>query len=103
MRDEAAVKRGVSECLDRFGRIDALMNVAGISARSLGDGPLHQCTSEAWDTVMDVNAKGTFLMCREVLGLWTNNRQAGVILNTGSVLARHPQRRALRHRRLCRQ
>ena len=33
-------KRGVAECLDRFGRIDALMNVAGISARSLGDGPL---------------------------------------------------------------
>ena len=91
VRDEAAVKRGVAECLDRFGRIDALMNVAGISARSLGDGPLHQCTAEAWDTVMDVNARGTFLMCREVLGLWTNNRQAGVILNTGSVLARHPQ------------
>jgi NAD(P)-dependent dehydrogenase (short-subunit alcohol dehydrogenase family) len=92
VRDEAAVKRGIAECLDRFGQIDALMNVAGISARSLGDGPLHQCTSEAWDKVMDLNAKGTFLMCREVLGLWTKNHQAGVILNTGSVLARHPQR-----------
>jgi NAD(P)-dependent dehydrogenase (short-subunit alcohol dehydrogenase family) len=92
VRDEAAVERGIAECLDRFGQIDALMNVAGISARSLGDGPLHQCTSEAWDTVMDVNAKGTFLMCREVLALWTKNRQSGVILNTGSVLARHPQR-----------
>jgi NAD(P)-dependent dehydrogenase (short-subunit alcohol dehydrogenase family) len=91
VRDEAAVQRGVSECLDRFGRVDALMNVAGISARSLGDGPLHQCTSAAWDTVMDLNAKGTFLMCREVLGWWTKNRQAGVILNTGSVLVRHPQ------------
>jgi NAD(P)-dependent dehydrogenase (short-subunit alcohol dehydrogenase family) len=68
VRDAAAVRRGISECLDRFGRIDALMNVAGISARSLGDGP-----------------------CREVLGLWTKKRQAGVILNTGSVLARHPQ------------
>lgn len=92
VRDEAAVQRGISECLDRVGRINALMNVAGISARSLGDGPLHQCTLAAWDTVMDLNAKGTFLMCREVLGQWTKNRQAGVILNTGSVLARHPQR-----------
>lgn len=92
VRDEAAVKHGIADCLDRFGQIDALMNVAGISARSLGDGPLHQCTSEAWDKVMDLNAKGTFLMCREVLGLWTKNHQAGVILNTGSVLARHPQR-----------
>jgi NAD(P)-dependent dehydrogenase (short-subunit alcohol dehydrogenase family) len=68
------------------------MNVAGISARSLGDDPLHQCTTEAWETVMDVNAKGTFLTCREVLRLWTKTGQAGVILNTGSVLARHPQR-----------
>jgi NAD(P)-dependent dehydrogenase (short-subunit alcohol dehydrogenase family) len=92
VRDEAAVQRGVSACLDRFGRIDALMNVAGISARSLGDGPLHECTAEAWHAVMDLNAKGTFLMCREVLRLWTKTGQAGVILNTGSVLARHPQR-----------
>ena len=92
VRDEVAVQRAVADCLDRFGRIDALMNVAGISARSLGDGPLHQCTSEAWDTVMDVNAKGTFLMCREVLGWWRKNRQAGSILNTGSVLAQYPQR-----------
>ena len=92
VRDEGAVKRGVADCLDRFGQIDALMNVAGMSARSLGDGPLHQCTSEAWDALMDLNAKGTFLMCREVLGLWTKNRQPGVILNTGTVLTRHPQR-----------
>jgi NAD(P)-dependent dehydrogenase (short-subunit alcohol dehydrogenase family) len=92
VRDEAAVQRGVAACLDRFGRIDALMNVAGISARSVGDGPLHKCTAEAWDAVMQLNAKGTFLMCREVLQLWTKNQQPGVILNTGSVLARHPQR-----------
>jgi NAD(P)-dependent dehydrogenase (short-subunit alcohol dehydrogenase family) len=92
VREEAAVQRGVSECLDKFGRIDALMNVAGISARSFGDGPLHQCTSKAWDTVMEVNAKGTFLMCREVLRLWTEQGQTGAILNTSSVLAQHPQR-----------
>jgi NAD(P)-dependent dehydrogenase (short-subunit alcohol dehydrogenase family) len=92
VRDEATVERAVSSCLEKFGRIDALMNVAGISARSLGDGPLHQCTPEAWDIVMDVNAKGTFLMCRGVLASWTRDRKPGVILNTGSVLARHPQR-----------
>jgi NAD(P)-dependent dehydrogenase (short-subunit alcohol dehydrogenase family) len=40
---------------------------------------------------MDVNAKGTFLMCREVLSVWTKNSRGGVILNCGSVLARHPQ------------
>jgi len=91
VRDEAAVKESVAECLRRFGRVDALFNVAGVSARSAGDGPLHECKSAGWDLAMDVNAKGTFLMCREVLGVWTKNAQAGTVLNCGSVLARHPQ------------
>lgn len=92
VRDETAVRSAVGACLKRFGRIDALFNVAGVSARSCGDGPLHRCTTKAWNSVMEVNAKGTFLMCREVLGVWTRNSQPGAILNTGSVLARHPQR-----------
>jgi NAD(P)-dependent dehydrogenase (short-subunit alcohol dehydrogenase family) len=92
VRDELAMRNAVAGCLDRFGRIDALFNVAGISARAAGDGPLHECKPAAWDLVMDVNAKGTFLTCREVLGVWTRNAQAGVILNCGSVLARRPQR-----------
>ena len=92
VRDELAIQKAVAACLERFGRIDALFNVAGISARSAGDGPLHECKPAAWDLVMDVNAKGSFLMCREVLGVWTKNAQAGVILNCGSVLAHHPQR-----------
>jgi len=91
VRDELAVRNAVAACLDRFGRIDALFNVAGISGRSAGDGPLHECKPAAWDLVMGVNAKGTFLMCREVLAVWTRNAQAGVILNCGSVLARRPQ------------
>ncbi len=91
VRDEAAVQQAVQASLDRFGRIDALFNAAGISARSAGDGPLHECKAEAWDLALDVNAKGTFLMCREVLGVWTKNSHRGAILNCGSVLARHPQ------------
>ncbi|MGA6983289.1 MAG: SDR family oxidoreductase [Candidatus Sulfotelmatobacter sp.] len=92
VRDEAAVRQSVAACIERFGKIDALFNVAGISARSMGDGPLHECSAAAWDTVMDVNAKGTFLMCREILRHWTLHSQKGVLLNCGSVLARHPQR-----------
>lgn len=91
VRNQSEVRDAVAACLERFGRIHALFNVAGVSARSAGDGPLHECKPEAWDTVMDVNAKGTFLMCREVLAVWTKTKQPGVILNTGSVLARHPQ------------
>ena len=92
VRDAAAVANAVAACRNRFGRIDAVFNAAGISARSLGDGPLHECKTAAWDTAMDVNARGTFFLCREILGIWTGNRQAGSIVNMGSVLARHPQR-----------
>jgi NAD(P)-dependent dehydrogenase (short-subunit alcohol dehydrogenase family) len=92
VRDEEAVRKGVAACVERFGRVDAVFNVAGIGARSLGDGPLHECSTEAWDTVVNVNAKGTFLMCREVLRTWAKHSQKGVILNCGSVLAQHPQR-----------
>ena len=93
VRDEAAVRTGVAACAERFGKIDALFNVAGVSARSLGDGPLHQCTIEAWDTVVSVNARGTFLMCREVLRVWTRILQTGVILNMSSSVVRHPERK----------
>jgi len=84
VRHEFALQKAVSGCLDRFGRIDALFNVAGISARSAGDGPLHECKVEAWGLVMDVNAKGTFLMCREALKVRTRNAQGGVNLNCGA-------------------
>jgi NAD(P)-dependent dehydrogenase (short-subunit alcohol dehydrogenase family) len=92
VRDEEAVRKSVAACIERFGKIDALFNAAGISARSLGDGPLHECSTEAWETVIDVNAKGTFLMCREVLAHWMRRAEPGAILNCGSVLARHPER-----------
>ncbi len=90
VRDEAGVESAAKRCRDRFGDIDAVFNVAGISARSFGDGPLHECTAAGWDAAMDVNAKGTFLVCREVLRGWVAAGRGGAILNTGSVLARHP-------------
>src|SRR6266496_2578744 len=91
--DEGAVKNSVQSCISQFGRIDVLFNVAGLSGRSLGDGPLHECSTEAWQTLMNVHATGTFFTCREVLRIWMEAKQNGVILNMGSVLARFPERR----------
>ena len=89
IRDETAVQNAVAACIERFA--ESMLSLTGISARSLGDGPLHQCSTEAWDTVMDVNARGTFLMCREVLRVWMRESQAGVILNMGSSVIQHPE------------
>src|SRR5215469_15400425 len=55
-----AVQQAVAGCIRQFGGIDAVFNVAGISARSLGDGPLHECTPEAWQAAMNIHAAGTF-------------------------------------------
>jgi NAD(P)-dependent dehydrogenase (short-subunit alcohol dehydrogenase family) len=91
--DEAAVKQAVESCVSRFGQVNAVFNVAGLSGRSLGDGPLHECSTAAWQTLLTIHATGTFFVSREVLRLWMEAKQSGVILNMGSVLARFPERR----------
>ena len=90
--DYQAVQRAVAECIRQFGGIDAVFNVAGISARALGDGPLHECMPEAWQAAMNIHAAGTFYVCREVLRRWVSASHRGAILNMGSVLARSPER-----------
>ncbi len=90
--DENVVKSAAASCVEQLGRIDAVFNVAGQSGRSLGDGPLHECSTMAWQKLMDVHATGTFFVCREVIRHWMAKKQPGIILNTGSVLARFPER-----------
>ena len=96
LRNETTARTAVQKCLQHFDRIDALFNVAGISGRKFGDGPIHECTEAGWDTTLDTNAKTTFLMCREVLKqmLQQDVNSAGLrgtILNMASVLAFAPE------------
>jgi NAD(P)-dependent dehydrogenase (short-subunit alcohol dehydrogenase family) len=90
--EEDAVQNAVASCISRLGAIDAAFNVAGLSARSLGDGPLHECSTAAWRKLMDVHAAGTFHVCREVIRYWMSAKRRGTILNTSSVLAHFPER-----------
>src|SRR3954468_2740401 len=48
LAQEEGVESVVGECVERFGRIDGVYNVAGISARRFGDGPLHEMTLDGW-------------------------------------------------------
>lgn len=80
--DEAAVKGAVQRILDRFGRIDFLVNVAGI------EGPNNSRTEE-YDYAMakrvfDVNVWGTFLMMQNCLPVM-QAQKSGAIVNIGSV------------------
>jgi NAD(P)-dependent dehydrogenase (short-subunit alcohol dehydrogenase family) len=87
----------VAKCVKKFGRLDGLYNVAGISARKFGDGPLHECTEEGWRAVMEINVASQYRMCREALRVMltqkphSENGQRGVILNMASILGLHPE------------
>jgi NAD(P)-dependent dehydrogenase (short-subunit alcohol dehydrogenase family) len=86
----------VARVLEAVGHVDAVFNVAGISGRSFGDGPLHECTESGWDTTLETNVKSMFLVSRAaLLRMMTQaiapNGLRGTILNMASVLGFSPQ------------
>jgi NAD(P)-dependent dehydrogenase (short-subunit alcohol dehydrogenase family) len=96
VKDEASVQALFRDALPALGgRLDVLYHVAGISGRRFGDGPLHDCTADGWDEVLDLNARGMFLTNRAAVRIMlAQDRDAaglrGTILNMGSVLGWSP-------------
>ncbi len=77
------------ECLDG---LDVLYHVAGGSGRKHGDGPLHECTLEGWQTTIDLNLKSTFLTNQQAVRHFLEHG-GGTILNMASALALSPSPR----------
>jgi len=75
------VERAVRGTVERFGRLNVLVNNAGALHVSTVEG----ISEEEWDRVMAVNVKGPFLMSRAVLPEF-RKCGGGVIVNIGSVL-----------------
>jgi NAD(P)-dependent dehydrogenase (short-subunit alcohol dehydrogenase family) len=71
-----------AQAMERFGRLDLLVNNAG----AFDGGPLDQLSVEAWDHVMAVNLRGPFLCTRAALRIM-KPRRAGRIINIGSISA----------------
>jgi SDR family mycofactocin-dependent oxidoreductase len=80
VRDDVAVKAAVAEAVNRWGRIDLLFNNAGICAYGLA----HELSEEAWDTMLDINLKGAWIVARQVIPQMIARRQ-GVIINNSSI------------------
>jgi NAD(P)-dependent dehydrogenase (short-subunit alcohol dehydrogenase family) len=80
--DEADVARVFSGIVDRFGRLDAVVNSAGVNVRQ----PLEACPLEDFERVLDVNLVGTWLCCREA-GRVMRPAGRGCVVNLGSALS----------------
>ncbi len=80
--DEAQTQALAQRTNEEFGRIDVLVNNAGVS----GVGDVEETTLELWEEVMRVNARGVFLMSRAVVPYMIAQR-SGSIVNMASAIA----------------
>ena len=78
--DPSAVQRAVQQAKDHFGRIDALVNNAGIAIFK----PILEVTLEDWQKVMAVNLTGPFLMTQAVAPIM-RDQGGGAIVNITSI------------------
>ncbi|TAM98635.1 MAG: SDR family NAD(P)-dependent oxidoreductase, partial [Rhizobiaceae bacterium] len=82
--DKRAVQKMISAIIAESGRIDAVVNNAGILIAS----DVEHLPEETWDAVLDVNAKGAFLVTQAVLPVM--KKQAyGRIVNIASIGGEH--------------
>lgn len=79
--DTEAAEAMVEKTVEEFGKVDILINNAGVTA----DGFLSKMSEDAWDKVIDVNLKGVF-NCSKFAAQKMMETDGGVILNASSVV-----------------
>ena len=79
--DREACRASVATCIERYGRLDTLCNIAGILRMSHA----HEISQEEWNLVLAVNLSGTFYMCQAALPHLLETK--GSIVNTSSTAA----------------
>ena len=82
--DETQVKAMIAATVDRFGRLDVLVNNAG-TTHFIPHADLDGLTEEVWNDILGVNLKGTFFCCRAAAGELKKTR--GAIVNVASIAA----------------
>lgn len=78
--DSAFCDHAVAETVRRFGRLDAVVNAAGVIVRASGV----DTDDASWDRIMDINVGGVFFMCRAALRHMVTVER-GAIVNFGSI------------------
>jgi len=78
---EASVVRGIGKAVDRLGRLDVLVNNAGVGKR----GPAIEVTRAEWDRIIGINLTGAFLCAREAAKAMLPAGR-GAIVNIASIM-----------------
>jgi len=76
VRDEEAIRTAVASAVESFGRIDVLVNAAGV----IGMGPAHLLPVAEFERIVDVNLKGSFIVSKHVLPTMLEQRSGNIIL-----------------------
>jgi NAD(P)-dependent dehydrogenase (short-subunit alcohol dehydrogenase family) len=79
--NEQEVEKVYANVVKEFGKLDALVNNAGIAG---ADKPTHELTEKEWDTVMNVNVKGVFFCTKNAIVPMLNSG-GGSIVNLSSI------------------
>lgn len=88
--EEDAAEIAIKICVESFGGFDGIYHVAGGSGRKYGDGPLHELTKDGWEQTLNLNLTSLMLSNRAAVRYFLEHKQAGAILNMGSVLGFSP-------------
>jgi 2-dehydro-3-deoxy-L-rhamnonate dehydrogenase (NAD+) len=79
--DPASVERGARETLGRYGRVDVLVNNAGIAGPNM---PVWEYPPETWHQILDIDLTGVFLCCRAIVPAM-RQQNYGRIVNIASI------------------
>jgi NAD(P)-dependent dehydrogenase (short-subunit alcohol dehydrogenase family) len=81
----AEVESAIKDVVNKYERLDILVNSAGGSGRKWGDGPTDSCTLEGWDKTLTLNLNSVFYCCKYALQVMLAQGR-GAIVNISSVL-----------------